>query len=206
MNNDESHRFGDFNGAVGNHGRLAERMHHGQFRRRQPRRGIALITPSSRKACRVLRAATKTLRTGVVEMMQGKHEGSLGCLTPSFIEVSEKGQQDGRTIRGPAALISPGLCALLRPTKGVGMPVPAPPASLACKSVSSTRAYSPRLQPDSPGIPHANGFSGFLRALVSARCARMCERAVLTNPQATRKQAIDYRPLYCQPCGSVTVG
>jgi len=35
--------------------------------------------------------------------------------------------------------------------------------------------------PGSPGIPARNGFNGFLRALVSARCARMCERAVLTN-------------------------
>jgi hypothetical protein len=32
-----------------------------------------------------------------------------------------------------------------------------------------------------PGIPARNGFNGFLRALVSAKSARMCERAVLTN-------------------------
>jgi hypothetical protein len=30
-----------------------------------------------------------------------------------------------------------------------------------------------------------NGFNGFLRALVSARCARMCERAV-AEPTARR--------------------
>jgi len=35
--------------------------------------------------------------------------------------------------------------------------------------------------PESPGIPARNGFNGFLRALVSAKFARMCERAVLTN-------------------------
>src|SRR6202171_5599122 len=35
--------------------------------------------------------------------------------------------------------------------------------------------------PESPGIPARNGFNGFLRALVSAKSARMCERAVLTN-------------------------
>jgi hypothetical protein len=32
-----------------------------------------------------------------------------------------------------------------------------------------------------PGIPARNGFNGFLRALVSAKSARMCEQAVLTN-------------------------
>ena len=41
--------------------------------------------------------------------------------------------------------------------------------SLACKSVSSTRAYSPRLQPDSPGIPARDGFNGLFRALPGDR-------------------------------------
>jgi hypothetical protein len=41
--------------------------------------------------------------------------------------------------------------------------------SLACKSVSSTRAYSPRLQPESPGIPARNGFNGLFRALPGDR-------------------------------------
>src|SRR6202048_985963 len=35
--------------------------------------------------------------------------------------------------------------------------------------------------PGSPGIPARNGFNGLCRALVSAKSARMCERAVLTN-------------------------
>src|SRR5258708_6421408 len=35
--------------------------------------------------------------------------------------------------------------------------------------------------PESPDIPARNGFNGFLRALVSAKSARMWERAVLTN-------------------------
>src|SRR5712675_1934873 len=35
--------------------------------------------------------------------------------------------------------------------------------------------------PDSPDVPARNGFNGFLRALVSAKSARMWERAVLTN-------------------------
>jgi hypothetical protein len=35
--------------------------------------------------------------------------------------------------------------------------------------------------PESPGIPARNGFNGLCRALVSAKSARMWERAVLTN-------------------------
>src|SRR3981189_3392720 len=35
--------------------------------------------------------------------------------------------------------------------------------------------------PESPGVPARNGFNGFLRALVSAKSARMWERAALTN-------------------------
>src|SRR5450631_1937182 len=35
--------------------------------------------------------------------------------------------------------------------------------------------------PESPGIPARNGFNSLCRALVSAKSARMCERAVLTN-------------------------
>src|SRR3981189_714673 len=35
--------------------------------------------------------------------------------------------------------------------------------------------------PESPDVPARNGFNGFLRALVSAKSARMCERAVPTN-------------------------
>ena len=38
-----------------------------------------------------------------------------------------------------------------------------------------------QVTPESPGIPARNGFNGFLRALVSEKSARMCERAVLTN-------------------------
>jgi hypothetical protein len=45
--------------------------------------------------------------------------------------------------------------------------------------VESTRVTTST--PESPGIPARNGFNGFLRALVSAKSARMCERAVLTN-------------------------
>src|ERR1700682_1831820 len=58
------------------------------------------------------------------------------------------------------------------------MPV-APAASCALVVVESTRVTTST--PESPGIPARNGFNGFLRALVSAKSARMCERAVLTN-------------------------
>ena len=45
--------------------------------------------------------------------------------------------------------------------------------------VERTRATTST--PESPDVPARNGFNGFLRALVSAKSARMCERAVLTN-------------------------
>jgi hypothetical protein len=52
--------------------------------------------------------------------------------------------------------------------------------SLACKSREHTSVVTTG-PPDQPGAPARNGFNGFLRALVSAKSARMCERAVLTN-------------------------
>ena len=45
--------------------------------------------------------------------------------------------------------------------------------------VRSTRVTTST--PESPGVPARNGFNGLCRALVSAKSARMCERAVLTN-------------------------
>src|SRR5258705_12111166 len=69
----------------------------------------------------------------------------------------------------------------LPPQRGRGerrMPV-APAASCAMIVVERTRVTTST--PESPGIPARNGFNGFLRALVSAKSARMCERAVLTN-------------------------
>jgi hypothetical protein len=47
--------------------------------------------------------------------------------------------------------------------------------------VQDAHEYSQRSHRKSPGIPARNGFNGFLRDLVSAKSARMCERAVLTN-------------------------
>jgi hypothetical protein len=55
----------------------------------------------------------------------------------------------------------------------------APAASCAIGVIERTRVTTST--PESPGIPARNGFNGFLRALVSAKSARMCERAVLTN-------------------------
>src|SRR6202165_4593356 len=69
----------------------------------------------------------------------------------------------------------------LPPKRGRGeRRVPAAPAaSCALVVVESTRVTTST--PESPGVPPRNGFNGFLRALVSAKSARMCERAVLTN-------------------------
>jgi hypothetical protein len=54
--------------------------------------------------------------------------------------------------------------------------------SLVCEVVvKNAHEYSQRSHRKSPGIPARNGFNGFLRALVSAKFGRMCERAVLTN-------------------------
>ena len=52
--------------------------------------------------------------------------------------------------------------------------------SRAC-SVESTRVSHHGRTGKHPAFPHANGFNGFLRALVSAKSARMRERAVLNN-------------------------
>jgi hypothetical protein len=52
--------------------------------------------------------------------------------------------------------------------------------SLACKSKKAHEVVTTG-SPELPGIPARNGFNGFLRALVSTKSARMCERAVLRN-------------------------
>jgi hypothetical protein len=44
--------------------------------------------------------------------------------------------------------------------------------------------------PNDPGIPCTIGFNGVLRALVSEKTARMCERAVLTN-----RPSLDLSPI-----------
>src|SRR3954465_2702085 len=55
--------------------------------------------------------------------------------------------------------------------------------------------------PELPGIPARNGFNGFLRALVSAKSGRMCERAALTN-----RPSLDLSPFVlkgCEPDGEL---
>jgi len=54
--------------------------------------------------------------------------------------------------------------------------------SLVCEVVvQNAHEYSQRSHRKSPGIPARNGFNGLLRALVSAKSGRMCERAALTS-------------------------
>src|SRR6202043_2785371 len=50
-----------------------------------------------------------------------------------------------------------------------------------------------------PGIPARNGFNGFLRALVSAKSARMCERAALTS-----RPSLDLSPFVLKGRKSLT--
>src|SRR4030088_3159264 len=64
----------------------------------------------------------------------------------------------------PAAR-APGLCMKFSPERAWGMPGAQCTRSLACKSETSTRASSPQVQPDSPGIPTRTGFNGLFRSL-----------------------------------------
>src|SRR5947207_7452432 len=69
----------------------------------------------------------------------------------------------------------------LSPKRGRGeCRMPAAPAA-SCAFGSGRTHTSNNEYTATPGIPARNGFNGFLRALVSAKSARMCERAVLTN-------------------------
>src|ERR1700720_3505197 len=69
----------------------------------------------------------------------------------------------------------------LSPPRGRGeRRVPNAPA-VSCAMIVVERTRVTTSTPESPGIPARNGFNGFLRALVSAKSARMCERAVRTN-------------------------
>src|SRR3984893_7226650 len=76
---------------------------------------------------------------------------------------------------------APELCIYLPPKEGVGnagCPLhPRPRVHLVLVERTRVTTSTPEL----PGIPARNGFNGFLRALVSAKSGRMCERAVLTN-------------------------
>src|ERR1700738_3673941 len=65
--------------------------------------------------------------------------------------------------------------------------------------VGSTRVSSPRSHRDHPTFPHANGFNGLFRALVSAKSARMCERAALTS-----RPSLDLSPFVLKGRKSLT--
>jgi hypothetical protein len=57
--------------------------------------------------------------------------------------------------------------------------------SLACKSREHTSVVATG-SPEQAQHFLRNGFNGFLRALVSAKSARMCERAVLVSAKSAR--------------------
>src|SRR6267143_4966622 len=84
-------------------------------------------------------------------------------------------------IAAPSRRYAPEALMNLPPKEGVGnagCPLhPRPRVHLVV--VERTRATTST--PESPDVPARNGFNGFLRALVSAKSARMWERAVLTN-------------------------
>src|ERR1700676_3008173 len=67
----------------------------------------------------------------------------------------------------------------------------APAVSCAMIVVERTRVTTST--PESPGIPARNGFNGFLRALVSAKSARMCERAVVPQPPVAGSEPVRAR-------------
>jgi hypothetical protein len=70
--------------------------------------------------------------------------------------------------------------------------------SLACEIKKHTSVVTTGT-PNDPGIPARNGFNGFLRDLVSAKSARMCERAVMTN-----RPSLDLSPFVLKGRKSLT--
>src|SRR3954469_21746074 len=77
-----------------------------------------------------------------------------------------------------------------------GMPGARCTRSLACKMGREHTSIVTVGSPDQPGIPARNGVNGFLRDLVSAESARMCERAVLTN-----RPSLDLSPFVLKGLG-----
>src|SRR5882724_5592340 len=80
-------------------------------------------------------------------------------------------RNDVDTLPQSRGAMRPSRAFIFRPRKqrAWGMPGARRTRSLACKMKQSTRASSPRLQPDSPGIPARNGFNGLFRALPGDR-------------------------------------
>ena len=84
------------------------------------------------------------------------------------------------------------------PQRARGMPGARCTRSLVC-SVLVAHECSHHGRTGTPGIPARNGFNGFLRALVSSKSARMCERAVLTN-----RPSLDLSPFVLKGRKSLT--
>jgi hypothetical protein len=82
---DDGAGFRDPDIAVGDDGRLAERMHRGQFGRRQPRRGVALVALHLVGHAQFFQQPQDTLRARVIEMMQSEHGVSSGFFAHGFI-------------------------------------------------------------------------------------------------------------------------
>src|ERR1700738_1159977 len=87
-------------------------------------------------------------------------------------------------------LDTPELCKTTRPQqRAQGKPGARCTRSLACKVKEHTSVVTTgsdgfnRLSP-------RNGFNGLFRALVSARCARMCERAVVDQPPVAGSEPV----------------
>jgi len=87
-----------------------------------------------------------------------------------------------RRALAPRGATRPGFARNIPPLKqrAWGTPGARGTRSLVCTCSGRTHTSNNEYT-ESPGIPARNGFNGFLRALVSAKFARMCERAVLTN-------------------------
>ena len=59
--------------------------------------------------------------------------------------------------------------------------------------IGSKHTVVTTVAPGSPGIPARDGFNGFLRALVSRKSARMCERAVVPQPPVAGSEPVRAR-------------
>ncbi len=84
-------------------------------------------------------------------------------------------------LRIPAALSHPSRCNIIVPRSSEGTGNAGRASAPIDLREKKTRKRLLQVRRIRSGIPCANGFNGFLRALVSRRSARMCKRAVLTN-------------------------
>src|SRR5258707_8145603 len=92
-------------------------------------------------------------------------------------------------VRDLATHYARGLPDLVPPEREQGMPGACCTRGLVCNVHEEVRTRAYRYSRSSPAFP-AQWFDGLLRALVSAKSARMCERAVLTN-----RPSLDLSPI-----------